>query len=126
MIKTKSIYHDPIEPEDGYRLLVMRYWPRGVRKAQVHGWLKDLGPSSTLLREYRQGLVDWQTFVLRYRNEVMDAELGRALLAKVKQLERSHGTVTLLCQEDLSKLDNHCHREILKELLDTLAPSAPR
>ena len=34
MIKTKRIY-DPPTPDDGYRLLVMRRWPRGIKKTAV-------------------------------------------------------------------------------------------
>ena len=40
--------------EDGERLLVMRYWPRGVRREAVDRWLRDLAPSPELLREYRE------------------------------------------------------------------------
>ena len=54
MIRTKRIY-DPPSPEDGYRLLIMRLWPRGVRKAAVDGWEKDLGPSRELLTSFRAG-----------------------------------------------------------------------
>ena len=31
MIKTKSIY-DPKEENDGIRILITRYWPRGIKK----------------------------------------------------------------------------------------------
>lgn len=117
MIKIKSIYHDPKEPEDGYRILVMRHWPRGVRKEQVDLWLKDLGPSAELLSSYRKGLVDWPTFTHRYRAEVAGTERGRTLMEEVDLLEREHGTLTLLCHEDLTVPDAHCHRELLKELL---------
>ena len=118
MIKTKSIYHDPSELEDGYRLLVMRYWPRGVRKTQVDEWLRELAPSKMLLAAYREGQIDWPTFTVRYREQVSGTDEGRSLLSQVESLEEVHGTVTLLCHENLAKPDTHCHREVLKELLD--------
>ena len=34
MAKTKSVY-DPVEPSDGDRVLVARYWPRGISKARL-------------------------------------------------------------------------------------------
>jgi len=45
-IRLKRIY-DPAEPGDGYRVLVDRVWPRGVRKADaaLDEWMKDLAPS---------------------------------------------------------------------------------
>jgi uncharacterized protein YeaO (DUF488 family) len=50
MIKTKSIYYDRKEPEDGTRILVMRRWPRSIARDQIDEWRKDLGPSVELLR----------------------------------------------------------------------------
>ncbi|MBM3946123.1 MAG: DUF488 family protein, partial [SAR202 cluster bacterium] len=41
-IRTKRIY-DPAEPDDGYRLLIMRLWPRGIRKGRVSEWQPELG-----------------------------------------------------------------------------------
>ena len=117
MIKTKSIYHDPKEPDDGYRLLVMRYWPRGVRKAQVDDWLRDVAPSAALLASYKRGVIDWNTFAADYRSQILDTCSGHTLLAQLEFLEEVHGTLTLLCHEDLKLPNSHCHREILKELL---------
>jgi uncharacterized protein YeaO (DUF488 family) len=114
-----------MEPEDGYRLLVMRHWPRGVRKAQVEEWMRELGPSASLLRAYREGQIDWPTFAARYRAQVRDTETGQTLLAEVEHLEELHGTVTLLCHENLSRPDTRCHRVILKELLDARASRSP-
>jgi uncharacterized protein YeaO (DUF488 family) len=118
MIRTKSIYHDPREPADGYRLLVMRHWPRGVKKDQVDRWLKELGPSAELLASYRRGEMDWAAFAQRYIQQVAGTAPGRALLDCVRQLEAEHGTLTLLCHEDLSDPGAHCHREVLKDLLE--------
>ena len=52
MIKTKSI-HDPVEAADGTRILVTRYWPRPYTKEKIahKEWLKNLAPSSELLRD---------------------------------------------------------------------------
>ena len=46
MIKTKSVY-DPVDLEsDGFRVLVMRKWPRGIgyKKHAIHKWIKEVGP----------------------------------------------------------------------------------
>ncbi len=122
MIKTKSIYRDPVEPEDGYRLLVMRRWPRGVRKTQINGWIKELGPSTELLNDFRNGSIDWPTFESRYRAEVSARSAEQGLLEEVRGIENEHGTVTLLCYEDLSNTNAHCHREVLREMLEVEQP----
>lgn len=110
MIRAARVY-DPPSPDDGYRLLIMRLWPRGVRKDAVDGWEKELGPSTELLRAYRTGRIAWEELARRYR-----AEMGekRELLEQLAQRARE-GTVTLLCGcEDESR----CHRTLLKELAE--------
>ena len=122
MIKTKSIYRDPVEPEDAYRLLVMRRWPRGVRKTQINGWIKELGPSTETLNDLRNGSIDWPTFESCYLAEVSARSAEQGLLEEVRRIENEHGTVTLPCYEDLSNTNAHCHREVLREMLEVEQP----
>src|SRR5690606_1506775 len=44
-IQVKRVY-DPPDPQDGYRVLVDRLWPRGLKKEQVQAdvWLKEAAP----------------------------------------------------------------------------------
>ena len=48
-IKIKRVYDDP-EPGDGYRVLVDRLWPRGIKKAclSYDEWAKEITPSPGL------------------------------------------------------------------------------
>jgi uncharacterized protein YeaO (DUF488 family) len=50
-IKIKRIY-EPFTKSDGYRILVDRLWPRGVskEKAQVDIWMKEVVPSTNLIK----------------------------------------------------------------------------
>jgi len=111
MIRTKRIY-DPPSPEDGYRLLVMRLWPRGVTKAAVDGWGKDLGPSRELLMSFRAGKLGWKDLAARYREE-MSAK--GELLKQYRDLGRRQ-TLTLLCS---CQDETRCHRTLLKEILES-------
>ncbi|MCH8848994.1 MAG: DUF488 family protein, partial [Chloroflexi bacterium] len=63
-IRTKRIYDAP-SPDDGHRLLVMRVWPRGVRKDRVDGWDRGLAPSRELLTDLRSEAIDWPAFARR-------------------------------------------------------------
>ena len=49
MVKIKRVYL-PAEEADGYRILVDRLWPRGIRKedAKIDLWDKDVAPSAEL------------------------------------------------------------------------------
>jgi uncharacterized protein YeaO (DUF488 family) len=110
VIRTARVYGPPSRG-DGYRLLVMRLWPRGVRKEAVDSWEKELGPSTELLRAYRAGGIAWAEFARRYRAEVRKKP---ELLESVRKLSRRR-TVTLLCGcEDESR----CHRSVLKKMVE--------
>lgn len=109
MVKTKSVYH-PREPQDGFRLLIMRRWPRGIPKAAVDEWEKELGPSLALLEDWRRQRIDWEQCSHRYREEMKDKT---ELIAAV--VRRAEGeTVTLLCG---CRDESRCHRTLLKELI---------
>jgi uncharacterized protein YeaO (DUF488 family) len=111
VIRTARVYGPPSR-RDGYRLLVMRLWPRGVRKEAVDGWEKELGPSTELLRAYRAGGIAWAEFARRYRTEVR--KKPELLESVAKRARRS--TVTLLCG---CADESRCHRTVLKKMLST-------
>jgi uncharacterized protein YeaO (DUF488 family) len=98
----------------GHRVLVMRIWPRGVRRSAAHSWLKDAAPSRELLDAYHAGL-PWPEFEQRYRSEIL--EQRPHVLGELRQLEREHEIVWLLCHERIPP-EEHCHRLVLKELLE--------
>lgn len=87
MIQCKRAY-EPAGPDDGYRVLVDRLWPRNCRKAQLplDEWCKELAPSSELRRAFKSGELDFETFRSRYRQELtVRPEHWWALLARAQQ-----------------------------------------
>lgn len=63
---------DAATPEDGYRVLVDRLWPRGLRREQVRmdAWLKDIAPSNDLRRWFGHDPERWPEFQARYAEEL--------------------------------------------------------
>ena len=118
-IRTKRIY-DPPSPEDGHRLLVMRVWPRGVRKEHVDAWDRGLAPSRELLTDLRSETIGWPAFVERFDEEMAHREESVAALAALRERVRSE-TVTLLCWEADGE---RCHRTLLKALVEGAGLSA--
>jgi uncharacterized protein YeaO (DUF488 family) len=104
------VYDAPAE-DGGLRVLIMRYWPRGVRRERVDVWLRDAAPSADLLHAYTREGLGWPDFATRYRAEIENER--PQVLQQLRQLEDEHGTLTLLCRER----NAHCHRELLSELL---------
>jgi uncharacterized protein YeaO (DUF488 family) len=93
MIRAKRVY-DPLEPDDGARLLVDRLWPRGVKKEQLSldGWHRDIAPSSELRKWFGHDPTRWEEFKRRYF-----VELDKKPEAYSPLLEAVHaGNTTLL------------------------------
>lgn len=113
-IRTKRIY-EPVASDDGERVLIMRLWPRGIRKERVSVWLKELGPVPELLRAYLDEQISWEQYVPRYLAGLARPE-AEAAIAEV-QRRGATGRVTLLCG---CPDETRCHRSLLKaHLLDS-------
>lgn len=113
MVRTGSVY-SPAHKEDGWRLLVTRYWPRGVRKERVDQWMRGLGPSAELIKDWKSGSIGWGEFERRYRAEFKDAE-KKKLLGELKETVAAKGDVLLLCT--CKEEEKHCHRHLLSSML---------
>src|SRR5262245_45945418 len=101
----------------GRRVLVTRYWPRGLRKGEEDWdeWIADAGPSRELLAAYhgkRGAPIGWDELRRRYLKEMA----GRPeVLARLRALA-GRGPLVLLCSS--ACLDPaRCHRTLLEGLL---------
>src|SRR5439155_24786039 len=110
-IAIKRVY-DEASPDDGTRVLIMRLWPRGIRKDRVDTWLRELGPVVELLRAFRGGTIDWDEYRRRYLAGLSRPE-ANTQIAEVRELARA-GRVTLLCG---CPDEERCHRSFLRGFL---------
>ena len=94
MVRIKRVYEQS-KKEDGYRVLVDRLWPRGMKKeeAKVDLWMKDIAPSDALRKSFHHDVMKWPAFLKKYQAELKKKKQG---LAELKRLEKEHGTLTLL------------------------------
>jgi uncharacterized protein YeaO (DUF488 family) len=85
----KRVYEPP-EASDGYRVLVDRLWPRGVRKekAELGEWAKDVAPSPALRTEWHHNRERFDEFAGRYREELDANPAANELLAAGREHER--------------------------------------
>ena len=81
-VKIKRAYQPP-ESSDGYRVLVDRLWPRGVKKEELRldEWAKDLAPSPDLRKWFGHDPARWEEFRQRYKDELASPERTRILAA---------------------------------------------
>lgn len=111
-LAVKRVY-DPPAPEDGYRVLVDRLWPRGLKKeeAALDLWAKDVGPSRELRQWFGHEAARWEGFRHRYAAELDGAaEHWRPLLARAARQR-----VTLLYG---ARDEDHNNAVALKMYLD--------
>ena len=118
-VVTKRIY-EPAVPDDGHRVLIMRLWPRGIRKERVSVWLKELGPIPPLLRAYLDDTITWPEYTRRYLAGLARPE-AQAAIAEVRQ-RAARGRVTLLCG---CPDETRCHRSLLRAYLLDSARASP-
>ena len=110
-IAVKRVY-DPPQDEDGYRILVDRLWPRGIRKesARLDEWNKNLAPSTSLRKWFHQEDGDFAEFARLYKREVSQQ---KDELARLKKLGKEQKITLLFGSRDLL----HNHAVLLLEVL---------
>lgn len=114
-IRTKRIYDDAA-PEDGFRVLVDRLWPRGISReqARLDTWAKDLAPSDELRKWFHDHSGDWGEFRNRYMEQLAGMhDRARELLDSVEG-----DTMTLLYAKKEREQNNAVVlRDYLRSLL---------
>ena len=110
-IRLKRVY-EPASPDDGIRILVTRYWPRGVPKTAVDEYDTKVAPSRELLREFKHEGLSWAGYVPRYLDE-MRSETAQGDIKRLADVAKSD-RITLMC---ICPDENQCHRSLLRELI---------
>ena len=74
-VKTQSVYYDPVDKvEDGFRVLIMSYWPRPLTHKQVAAKRRflDLASSRQLHKDWKnrkENGMTWTDFTRRFLGE---------------------------------------------------------
>lgn len=117
-ISLKRVY-EQAESSDGYRVLVDRLWPRGIRKDELKLdlWLKEVAPSTELRRWFAHEPARWAEFRWRY-------------LAELKQCRETLRPLAVCAREEpvtlLYGARDHRHNNavVLKQYLHMLGDRA--
>ncbi len=114
MIICKRIYEPP-GPDDGYRVLVDRLWPRGLKreKAAIDEWAKEIAPSDELRRTFLAAPAKWKEFERRYRAELAAPDV-QPILAHLRQIAKKGRLTLLFAKRD----EEHNNAVVLKAVLD--------
>jgi uncharacterized protein YeaO (DUF488 family) len=117
-IRTRR-WNDPKKRGDGWRILICRYRPRALPKAEEtwDKWYPDLGPSRQLHADFygKKGEpISWEEYRRRYLEEMKEQTESIECLA---ELVAEGKTITLLCSSACTDA-SRCHRSLLKQLIE--------
>lgn len=117
-IKIKRVYEKP-EADDGYRVLVDKLWPRGIRKADLpyDYWAKELTPSTAARKAFGHKAENFDAFKERYLGELNTSDEARACAQQLEEnaMHAGDNTITLLYAARDPKIN---HAVILREWLE--------
>lgn len=111
-VRTKRVY-DPPAPEDGTRILVMRLYPRGIRRDGFHEWRKELGTAPDLIKAFKAGRMAWPELARRFKVQMAADPAAQASLKELTRRARTE-RLTLLCS---CGEEARCHRGLLKQMI---------
>ena len=95
-IKVKRVY-EAFSDKDGLRVLVDKFWPRGVKKSalQYDIWAKEVAPSSELRRTFHLNPdQNWPAFVKDYTEELEHSDAFKSMIEEIREINPS--CITLL------------------------------
>lgn len=109
----KRVY-EPAEKADGVRILVDRFWPRGISKEKgcVDEWLKELAPSDKLRKWFSHRPERWKEFNKRYRLELQTSK-RKELIRRLSAMVRTQAVTLLFATKD----EKHNNARVLYNIL---------
>jgi uncharacterized protein YeaO (DUF488 family) len=111
----------PRTPGEGLRLGTVRRPPRGVPKSEFakrdfyDTWLPNLAPSAPLMAEGQAAQTDkeWSAFKRKFNAEMKLPEASHLLDLLAAMSHQTSFALGCYCEDE-----NHCHRSVLRELLE--------
>lgn len=112
----------PRAKSEGLRIGTVRRPPRGVKKSDYakldyyDAWLPELSPTQELVSWAMSEpwtAARWKTFARKYRAEMKVPEAQRLIALLAALSKQTNFSVGCYCEDG-----DHCHRAVLRELLD--------
>ncbi|MGI6212873.1 MAG: DUF488 domain-containing protein [Anaerovoracaceae bacterium] len=103
-LKTLRVYE--LGPEtEGYRILVDRLWPRGLRKEALEPfvWAKDIAPTSGLRKWFGHDPDRFEEFASRYQEELERSPYAEEFARGVGEILHDQDVLLLYAAKDKEK-----------------------
>lgn len=114
-IKLKRAYDD-ISDNDGYRVLVDRLWPRGIKKEDLEHdwWPKYIAPSDELRKDFVHEENKFDDFKNKYMKELNNNDKKDEFISKVEEQLGKRSMTLLYAAKDT----DHNQAVVLKDWLE--------
>ena len=114
-IKIQRAYEEK-ENDDGYRVLVDRLWPRGIKKENLSysWWPKDIAPSDELRKSFDHDKDKFSDFKKAYKEELENNKIKAEFLEKIKTQLKKHNVTLIYGAKD----KEHNHAVVLEEWIE--------
>jgi uncharacterized protein YeaO (DUF488 family) len=101
MIAIKRVY-EARAPSDGFRVLVDRLWPRGLRKEEafLDDWAKAIAPSEALRKWFAHDPSRYDAFRERYEGELAKGEAKVTLDSLAQRAARQRVTLLYAARDE--------------------------
>lgn len=111
-VSIKRAYDKPAS-SDGYRILVDRVWPRGVKKEdlKLDEWCRDVAPSTELRKWFNHEPNKFNEFQKKYQKELDNSKIAQELIYNLAKKSQ----VTLVYS---AKDEQHNQAVVLKDYLE--------
>ena len=108
---------EPVEDEDGTRLLVERIWPRSLNRKSypMTDWQPAVGPTFALQKEFAASLEKFEEFTARYREFLEKDPSAREFKTEIRTILRVENVTFLHASEDRSRNSASVLREWVLE-----------
>ncbi|MGX7200582.1 DUF488 domain-containing protein [Enterococcus nangangensis] len=116
-IKLFRVYDGVVKNQKGYKIIVDRLWPRGVKKEDLpyEWWVKELAPSNEVRQAFNHEDDKYATFRKDYLKEIHVNPLAPGFLAYVKAILEKEDVIFLYG----AKNQQHNQAVVLKEWLES-------
>ncbi|MGC8663144.1 MAG: DUF488 domain-containing protein [Thermoplasmata archaeon] len=114
MINVCRVYDKKIP--DGYKILVDRLWPRGIKKEFIDYWARDIAPSEELRKWFSHDRDKWKEFVEKYKNELTENEKLNEFLIMLREKEKNGNVIFLYA----TKEENFNNANALKLIIESI------
>ncbi len=112
-------WNDPIDDDDGTRILIARFRPRGLAKGKEtwSEWHRELSPSEPLHAAWYGKLGVTITFEQYERSFLTEMREQQGWIDELARRLKRGESLTLLCSSACVD-PAHCHRTLIKRLVE--------